>query len=447
MTSNDKEKNADLEELIREINADPVLKLSDYTEEELLQSIEETKQIAKIARDILRILPDKEAWRQILENTASNIVNKIEPDKIPADLLENESVQTLADQIRKGDLEQAKETVFHMPAGLFMNMLNSLPSYVSNNVPPENAVILQEKFITELAERFQFPIDKVNRNFSRIWELIEDAPEKQLFFDVTPQRQGKNNPDAPQSYILLALEKRGTKAKPLTEYDLRVLIAAQALHEKNNGRPFTLQALYEQMGREGKLGDINRTKILESLESLNSYWIHIDNADEARNLSGRKAFKYHGSLLPFDYVDELENGQITKTHIRLLTDVPLMAFSYDRKQFTTISRQLLKTPVNHGDKILRIEDYFLAEIASIKNGRRSNKMLFSTIFKENGVSGRKQQARTKEKIKVILDHFQAENYFSSYKVLPDGIEIFYKKTEPTDTPKRRRRRRKKEPAD
>lgn len=122
MTSNDKEKNADLEELIREINADPVLKLSDYTEEELLQSIEETKQIAKIARDILRILPDKESWRQVLENTVSNIVNKIEPDKIPAELLEKETVQNLVNQIRNGEIEQAKNTVLHMPAGTLLQL-------------------------------------------------------------------------------------------------------------------------------------------------------------------------------------------------------------------------------------------------------------------------------------------------------------------------------------
>lgn len=292
---------------------------------------------------------------------------------------------------------------------------------------------------TEIAERFSFPIDKVNRNFVRIWELITTAPKNQIMFDVTPQRQ-TNKDAAAKSLILLSLEKRGSKAKPIEAYDMRVMIAANALHEKNTGRPFTLQALYEQMGDDGKLGGKNRTRILESMESMNSYWLHIDNETEAENQRGRKKYQYHGSLLPFEYVDELENGQITKTHIRMLRSAPLMEFAEERKQFTTISRQLLQTPISHTEANIQIEDYLIAEISGIKKGRRNNKMLFGTIFEETGQTSRKQQERAKEKIIKVLEHYKNTRFISGYKILTDGVEVFYNKPEPEEKPKRSRRK-------
>lgn len=340
--------------------------------------------------------------------------------------------------------EQKRNAVIEMldqintPA--FMEIFRHFVKDEDQETDPDQAPTYKQFQKTELAERFSFPVDKVNRNFVQIWELIADAPENQMFFDVTPQRQANKIAETEKSYIFLALENRGTKAKPLTEYDKRVMIAAQALYEENKGRPFSLQAVYEQMGNDGKLGGINRARILESLESLNSYWIHIDNAEEAKNLHGRKEYKYHGSLLPFEYAEELENGQVTKTHVRLLRSAPLMEFSQDRKQFTTISRQLLKTPVNHTNTNLQIEDYLISEIAGMKKGRRSNKMLFNTIFEETGQTGRKQRERAKEKILALLAYYQKIEHIIDYKIKPDGIEIIYSKNTPSDKPKRRRKK-------
>ena len=288
--------------------------------------------------------------------------------------------------------------------------------------------------ITEIAEKLKFPIDKVNRKFFQVWEVITSAPHNQIRFDVTPHTSTTGH----NSYILVSLEPRGTHATQLKDYDSRIMYAANTLKEKNNGRPFTPQALYEQMGNEGKLGSENRKRIFESLNRLNAYWIHIDNAEEAKNQKMRNEYKYHGSLLPFEYVEKLENGQVTKTAIRLLRTPPLIEFAEDRKQITTIPRSLLQVPISQNDINIRIENYLITEIAFIKNGNRSNKILFETLFKETGQTTTKYKNRAKEKVVAILDHFKAEGHITKYAMHPDGIEIFYDK-KPAKSPARRSR--------
>ena len=383
---------------------------------------------------------DAATWRKALEKSVIDILRNIDPDKLPADLLENETVQTLADQIRSGDLEQAKETIFHISAATFMKLLDTLPEYVKDDVPQENAVILQEKVYTEINERLTFPLDKVNRHFFQLWEELTTAPDGQIFFDVTPRVQQKDIQPEDRSTITLSLKKRGTHAAPLTEYDRRVMLAAHALDEKNNNRPFTLQALYEQMGNSGSLGSNNRERLLSSLNSQYDHWIDLDNTQETVLQKNRKKFVYHGSFLPFEYVDEYENGQVTNVHVHLLRTPPMIELAKDRNQVTTISRELLSIPMSQTEINLRLQHYLISEISRIKRGGRNNKMLYKTIFEETGQTSRKQQARAKEKIKVILDHFIAENYISRYKLLPDGVEIIYKKTTPADKPKRRRKK-------
>lgn len=320
-----------------------------------------------------------------------------------------------------------------------------LRHYVQRERPepdPDRHVPTYEQFQkTEIAERLDFPLDKINRNFHKLWAILADAPHNQMFFDVTPSNQKSGSLSAEdRSTILLSLDKRGPHAAPLTEYDRRVYIAANALHEKNNGRPFTLQALYEQMGNTGKLGDNNREKLMNSLNSMFDYWLGLDNTQETEQQKNRKKYVYHGSFLPFEYVDEYENGQITNVHVHMLRTAPLIDFSKDRKQITTISRNLLKTPLSQTDTNLRIEHYLIQEIAGIKKGRRSNKMLYSTIFEETGQTTWKQQSRAKEKISALLAYYKEIGHILDYTAVPDGIEIRYSKAEPADKPKRRRKK-------
>lgn len=394
--------------------------------------------VKSIAENISRITPEQ--WKLAFQNTAESIARNMDPDTLPPELLEDKTIRHLADLIREKEYEQAEDTILHMKGGSFFRLINALPS-VTDQGKRRNPVIVREKIITELAESLSFPLDKVNAHFFQIWEDLTSAPDNQIFFDVTPSTQKTDSLSAEdRSTILLSLDKRGPHAAPLMEYDRRVYIAANALHEKNNGRPFTLQALYEQMGNTGKLGDNNREKLMNSLNSMFDYWLGLDNTQETELQRNRKKYVYHGSLLPFEYVDEYENGQVTNVHVHLLRTAPLIDFSKDRKQITTISRNLLKTPLSQTDTNLRIEHYLIQEIAGIKKGRRNNKMLYSTIFEETGQTTRKQQARAKEKIIALLAYYKEIGHILDYKTMPDGIAIRYHKPNPADKPRRRRKK-------
>ena len=136
--------------------------------------------------------------------------------------------------------------------------------------------------------------------------------------------------------------------------------------------------------------------------------------------------------------EKKENGQITNTKIRVFS-VPLMEFAKDRKQITTISRSLLQAPVNQTDTNIRIMTYLIDRIAAAKrDGKFSNKILFSTLFKETDQTEKKQRQRAKQIVYKFLDHFTEVNYIKGYKIQPDGIEFTYEKTAPE--PRRKKRR-------
>ena len=422
-------------------NTDFVLPADQLTELQKLASAtkEQIDHFQKVFTTISKA--DPETWKNAIQKTAETIARNMDPDTLPPELMEDETIRHLTDLIRAADYEQAKDIILHMRAGLFNRLLNALPSLMDEPGQRQNAVIVREKIITELAESLSFPLDKVNAHFFQIWEDLTTAPGNQIFFDVTPSTQKTDSLSVEdRSTILLSLDKRGPHAAPLTEYDRRVMIAADALNEKNNGRPFTLQALYEQMGNTGKLGDNNRERLMNSLNSMYDYWLGLDNTQETELQRNRKKYVYHGSFLPFEYVDEYENGQVTNVHVHMLRTAPLIDFSKDRKQITTISRNLLKTPLSQTDTNLRIEHYLIQEIAGIKKGRRNNKMLYSTIFEETGQTTRKQQARAKEKISALLAYYKEIGHILDYKIMPDGIAIRYQKPNPADKPRRRRKK-------
>lgn len=133
---------AELEQLIKEMTEDgDLLGLQKCTEQDLKESIAEYKETSKIARDLLKILPDKETWKQIINDSIRAFVSNIDPNSIPAELLEIEPVRALADQIRGGDLEQAQETVHRMSAATFLKLQKAL----EEKAAPESKEITRYK--------------------------------------------------------------------------------------------------------------------------------------------------------------------------------------------------------------------------------------------------------------------------------------------------------------
>ena len=259
-----------------------------------------------------------------------------------------------------------------------------------------------------------FPIDKINAIKSGIWNAISEEPDGQLSFIFdTSNKKKKGKKDAA---VLCAINWDNpdmTITKQLTEWDKRVYIAAGSLGDEV---PMTINQIYTMMGNTGDPNATQVKKINESLTKMGAARLYIDNTRERNAGYKYPQFKYDAPLLPFERLEVTHRGK-TATAIRLLREPPLISFSRDRGQITTIDLKVLQSPVNKTNSNLRIEDYLLERIAHMKKNRAlSRKILLSSLFEACEIKEKKQRQRAPETVKRYLEHYVKQGLISGYMV-------------------------------
>lgn len=268
-----------------------------------------------------------------------------------------------------------------------------------------------------------YPLDKPNSN---IWNFLAAAdPNGQLKLDIVTSKKGSKR-DAIVYYGISfdELETGLRITKQLTPFDKRVYIAAAALF---NGRNDTISAtqIYKMMGNSGKPKKEQLQKINDSLTKMGAARVYLDNTQEVQVNKKYTHFKYDASLLPFERISAYINGQLVDSAIHLFREPPLITFARERGQITSLTRQLLESPISKTDANLQLEDYLLERIGHMKNpkSKAPRKMLYATIYERCGIKSRMQRSRAPEKIRRYLDHYKKCGWIQGYTEAADGVTI------------------------
>lgn len=267
-----------------------------------------------------------------------------------------------------------------------------------------------------------FPIDKINKD---IWGLLEYDTKGQLTFQrYNVAKKGSKEPvDILYSLDFTGLENVSITRK-LEPYDKRVYLAVAARF--NAGYDvMTIQQIYNDMGYTGRAGASDIRKINAALTKMRGAQLYIDNLAEHKTYEAYAHFKYDGALLPMERIQAIVNGQTAEAAIHLFREPPMVSFARERKQITTVDIRLLNTPLNKTNGNIALEDYLIEEIAKIKKGSRSNKMLYKTIYENTSIKTVKQRQRAPEKIRQLLDYYQTCGYIKTFKEMKDGVSIEY----------------------
>lgn len=265
-----------------------------------------------------------------------------------------------------------------------------------------------------------FPIDKVNAN---IWKLLERDMGGQIAFAAENVKDKSKNKQVNILYSIDFgdIDKDVRITRQLEPFDKRVYIAMGALWAAGN-QIMTINQIFYAMGQDGYPAPNQIAKIEASLKKMLAARVDIDNTQEA-NAYKYPQFRYHGNLLPMEFITASMNGQTVDGAIHIFREPPLISFARERKQITTIKRQLLTTPLNKTNENLMLEDYLLECIAHTKNGRRNKKILYSTIYAEARITDRKHKQRAPEKIKRILDYYKKCGHIKGYREEQDAIVL------------------------
>ena len=287
-----------------------------------------------------------------------------------------------------------------------------------------NSIKELPKITFKPTDKINYPLDKPN---SIIWDIdtAKVGEDGQMRLAINTSKKGsKQEAIVAYSINFDELEADVKITKQLTPFDKRCYIAATALYNAGN-KVITATQVYIAMGNIGKPRVSDLQKINGSITKMGAARVYIDNTREIQVTKGYLQFKYDAPLLPFARYGAYINGKMTENAIHLFCEPPLISFARQRKQITTIPRQLLESPINKTEANLRIDDYLLERIGRMKNGKKKvpRKMLFITIYKQCKITTTKQKQRAPEKICCYLDHYKKCRWIKGYIKEADGITI------------------------
>lgn len=275
------------------------------------------------------------------------------------------------------------------------------------------------------AEIVEYPLDKVN---STIWSMLQETRNggQVKMWPLKVEKDGSEKElNVMYAIDFSDLEAAGVKiTKSLLPFDKRVYIAIAALFNAGN-KVISLTQIYFAMGNTGKPAAYQIQKIQDSVTKMTGARVYVDNTEET-TVYKYPRFKYDGPLLPIERATAIVNGKIADAAIHIFREPPVMTFAKQRKQITTITVKALQSPISKTDANLLIDDYLIERIARAKrSGKKSEKILYSTLHEAAQIKTKKQKERAPDKIRTYLDHYKACGLISRFTMLKDGIQIYF----------------------
>lgn len=193
--------------------------------------------------------------------------------------------------------------------------------------------------------------------------------------------------------------------------------------------------LYRDLtGREPNAKE--RTRFVNRLMKMAGTMVDIDDR-EVMEAWGQDTYnQYYGQLAPLEFINErfVVNGGIANCRIKITNFPRVLQTGQKIGQYITIPKSLLyvkkypqgkdkdgkkKKPraVKRTPRFYELLMILLKEIAMIKNGKRINKILYSTLYKELDITEKDYYARKDiiDMLYVILEHFKREQWITGYK--------------------------------
>lgn len=276
-------------------------------------------------------------------------------------------------------------------------------------------------------EKIHVSTDKVNREF---WENATQENNNQMTINTQLTQQvgaivtTTVNFDQLPEYV----------KKSLNSYDKRVFQAVVSLINIHCRCVQPEHILYA-MGYNTNINPNQRQleELHKSITKMRKIDVKIDNYEAAKITNYPYFYRGVHRLLNVDYGEAYSttSGKMIKRAYFLPPEEPdLMQFARVIKQVTTFPRDILETPLNKTPKNMALEDYLSEQINWMKNEKseRSNSIKIDTVCKALKITDRKEKARTKDKIKIILDFYtkqEAWHFIKSFEESPEGFTITY----------------------
>ena len=462
MTSEEKKQTLINEILEMDLDENDCSFLEEYTEEELKKFIEDAEQAAKAAGEMLKILPDRETMRKQAANTIFAITRNLDPDKLPAKLLENATISLLADQIRNGELTKAEETLRKMKAGTFTKLWREIGQDIKKSMTPAALTQLEK---LERIKFFSLMNDKLSKELIRTEPTREVTKEKEktekeksesVVLKWAVDMSANTNSMQVPVYVTLYTDEDNKPIENVTMFDTAVLSAIVALAHPTEDEPcghypidFTVDQLFRVMNGKQDVKRIARPKQAEeienSIEKMRTTKIYIDRTKES------EIFNYNVKAVVIDDLLLHAKGAtiVTENNRRVrgyqvLAEPILHQYNREKKHLLHVPYKLLDINTSIVENVIEFRNFLLFRIESIYTGAlNSTTIKMSTLYEETGIlppdqrlnkthykdedtyksNVRKQRAKDRKKISDILTDWTNKEYISGFSFSDDNNSI------------------------
>lgn len=232
------------------------------------------------------------------------------------------------------------------------------------------------------------------------------------------------------------------KSERLTPYDRIVLNSVCSLYDASNSvfTPLMVYRCMNGLSANEKVSPQAVGAVAKSLDKVSCIRCRIDWTAEAK-ARGSNIDKgiIEGNILATKKITITTGGKTNEAY-KLLDKPILYSYAQATKQVITIPIKLLQTKgaIRSTDDVIVIREYLIRRIAVMKGKtKQSNKILYTTIYKELGLNleNKNQFYADKSKkirnaVKELLNYWKLEKYiigFTEYKEGKTfkGIKVFY----------------------
>ena len=266
---------------------------------------------------------------------------------------------------------------------------------------------------------------------ARVEREIFNSCSNSIFYENSSVgvRTGGNRNNPVELFVnvdFLQMKQQGSlipQPHRLNFYDREIHDAVVTLYEAGNtfiSVKMILNALAG--GNVNRITERTREHIGDSVEKMRNTQIDIDSSHEA-NTFKVKDFQYSGILLPCRFVDGITlNNNIARQCIEILAPPPLMQYAKLRRQFSSVSIELLNV-LTARERHLLLKLYLLRELVWMKNSysKRNNTISLETIYSYLSLKipadkddERHQRKIVRDNIKKCLDFWVANKFIKSY---------------------------------
>lgn len=222
------------------------------------------------------------------------------------------------------------------------------------------------------------------------------------------------------SYNEDTLEKYGLD-KQFSDFEFLVAMVCDNLLEAGNDT-FTLNKIFTELGGRSNATNEQLTPILKAILKGMSTMMHIDDYEVLKAWNKAPDAKYHefiSPVIPAIIGNErfIANGKLANGYVKMTDHTPFWRVAAPLGQVTSWDKEILR--LYTGKKTPRywsVLRYLMTQIAWMRKGKRSHKILYSTLYSYTGDKTTRAQQLARDMMYRLLDEvFIPAEYVAAYK--------------------------------